>query len=345
MKIYYNQIKENLDKKINDFYFIYGSPENLIIEVQEMIEETAIGKGFTIEKYFSDSKFDPDNLLLSLDNLELFNQKRLIEIHILEGKLSKKIIDFIISILNKKIKDVICLVKASLLKNSDIPVKLTRIFSSKGIIIPVYELKIWQKEKWLQNKADKLKLSLSDEAKLKILDYMGDSTESGNQILTSLQLAFGTAPIDKDNIFFTADQNITGSSLNLIEYCLNGNTNKALALLNKIKKENIDSTILLWSISLEIRKLSLAAKELCEGKNIKEIINHSNSFIKNSYTKALQRLGYKQILTIISRLSYIDKINKGTILGNYWLELEEIVLSLSGNQILPAFIKIKTTNN
>ncbi len=345
MKAYYNQIQQILNKGMDSFYFIYGSPENLVTDTKEIIESEAIKQGFQIEKYFADSSFDLNKLISSLENLGLFHEKRLIEIHILGNKLPKKVVDFIMEFLKKKTTDLICIIKASLLKNADIPAKLTRIFASKGVIIPIYELKSWQIEKWFQDKSEKLGLDLSDSAKLKIIKYMYDSSESGHQILTSLQLAHGNNSISEADISFSIDEIVSGNIFNLIYFCLNGDINKALDLYCQLQKENIDLTILLWHISTEIKELALIAKEISDGTSIKHITSKLSSFKKDCYLKALPRLTYKQIIALIPRLSYIDKINKGTMAGNAWLELEEVLLILSGYQILPAFMKIKLDNN
>lgn len=343
MKIYYNQIQQTVNYELNKFYFIFGEPENLSIDAKEYIENKAKENHFQIEKYFVNTDFDPEQLLNSMDNLQLFSEKRLIELHILEQKIPQKAITFIMQYLMKNNDNIVCLVKASLTKLSDIPNKLVKIMDSKGVIISIYELKAWQIKQWLDYKAENLSLKLSDTAKSQLLKYISRSSEVGNQILQRLKLEYGDSLINNTHIEASLEDTIHGNIFNLINYALAGEVNETLALFHKLQKENIEITTLIWNLANEVNSLGLVLKKVSKEQSIKKAVSEINPFKRENYVKAIQRLTYQQIVSISLRLPYIDNLNKGIISGDPWLELEEIILILCGKQILPAFMKAKSS--
>ncbi len=341
MKVYYDQLKQQLQKQSPNFYFIYGSPEILSIDAQTTIENKITSDGYTIEKHFIDSQFDPNQLLNSLQNIGLFHQKKLIELHCYEPKIPASLNEFISSYLENPVIDTKCLVKVGKLSNRDIPAKLTKLMDSSGIIIPIYPLKDWQIANWVKARALSLKLQLSNENITLILEYIQNSVDMCNQILTKLALEYGTTKIDNSKLKQKLFETQEFETFDLMTHALSGNSEKTLQVIEKLQNSNAPLPILLWMIASDIRELTSMAHKMVNGEQLRDVVSKSMPMKRPIYTKALQRLKYPTLTSIMLRLPHIDKLVKGLSQGNPWVELQQILLTISGKPILPAFIDLK----
>lgn len=344
MKVYYDKLNNYLEQTSSSLFMIYGSPVCLAIDAKASIEKKYQGNGYNIEKHFADSSFDHKNILNTLNNLGLFQQKRLIEIHLLDTKMPASVAAFITDLIQLNLQDTICVIIATEMKFSDIPKNILKLIDSNGTLVPIYDLKEWQFSSWMNNQIKKINLNVSRNIANIIVEKINGSVEIGNQILTKLALEYGNQEISIKNIENVLDDSSQTNVFEMFSLAFLGEYKNAIASFQTLKQSNIDINIILWQTSYELHNLTNLAKKKLSGMNIAELASQVPVYKKEAYISALTRLSYQKLTSLILRVPFIDKQAKGLAPGDPWLEIEQILLCLCAKQNLPAFLHIKSTH-
>ena len=93
MKIYANQLPQNLSNGVCPIYLIFGEEPLQKIEAMDAIRQTAKQYGFEERQSLSvDAQFDWNELFSAFNSLSLFSSQKLIELEIDKGNPVNKVL-------------------------------------------------------------------------------------------------------------------------------------------------------------------------------------------------------------------------------------------------------------
>jgi DNA polymerase III subunit delta len=105
--------------------------------------------------------------------------------------------------------------------------------------------------------------------------------------------------------------------------CLNGEPAKALPLLKRAQRDQVEPTLLLWLITQELRLL----EQLAHGASYRDL--NIYSFKTNLYQRASKRLSLAAIYQLIQISQALDVQIKSGLSKHTWLMTEQLVLAFS----------------
>ena len=281
---------------------------------------------FTVDRYFK-----WDQCASSLRSQGLFSQKRIIEIIIPSGKINAEGGESFYEIIQNFSQDDLIVVH---LPQIDKETKLQKWFKEIEKIaytIRLDEIKPSELPFWLKKRASLLSINLDEESIQLISQFVHGNMLAADQELNKLALLFPSQSISYEKVSQSISNVSRYDTFELTEYVLNGDQMKTISTLNFLKEEGQNPISITSSLSWVLKPM-LEIKELdFRGQSLENHLTKSRIFgDKLLFTKkALSFFSLKHLRAAIQKLSEIDKISKGVLPGDAWLEMTRLCLGLA----------------
>ena len=104
------------------------------------------------------------------------------------------------------------------------------------------------------------------------------------------------------------------------------NISKALRILNHLKAENTEPTVIIWALSKEFRLL-VQLHQALKTTVLPQAFKQFNIWPKRQpdIQKALRRFNTQHCLQLIQQTAKLDKITKGIVIGEPWFTLRQML--------------------
>ncbi|HET6654770.1 MAG TPA: DNA polymerase III subunit delta, partial [Gammaproteobacteria bacterium] len=109
-----------------------------------------------------------------------------------------------------------------------------------------------------------------------------------------------------------------------------GNSARALAMLDGLKAEGVEPTLVLWALTREIRTLANAAFEVSRGQSAAQALAKVWAKRRSVVEGALRRLGRRASKGLLLRAGEVDRIIKGPRHDEAWPALAMLTAMLAG---------------
>lgn len=335
-KLRLDQLDSQL-KRLAPVFMVTGDEPLLVQEACDQIRSAAREQEFSERQlYHTDAGFDWDTLMDSANAMSLFADKKIIEIHVHNGKPgdagSKAITDFCS---NPSEDNLLLLIMPKIDKRSHNS-KWFKAIDATGAIIPIWPIGPQQLPRWIGQRLQQAGLRADHEA----IDILAAKVE-GNllaaaQEIEKLKLIATNNHIDAVTMADAVTDSARYDVFTLVDKAVRGDSRAAIECLQGLRGEGTEATLILWALAREIRTLA----------SIKESIEHGKSFDfvakqmgvwdsrKAIVKQAIYHRTGRQLYTLIRKCSQADKMIKGILKADEWNALSDIVLSLSGTEAL-----------
>jgi len=103
-------------------------------------------------------------------------------------------------------------------------------------------------------------------------------------------------------------------------------------MLNSLKAEGAEPSVLLWALTREIRTLTRIASKVSQGNRLDSALQQERVWDRRKplFKGALTRLPLDQLESLLQLAGDIDRSIKGLSDGRVWDKLRELVLQLAG---------------
>lgn len=333
MKISVEQLKMQVPKKLAAIYWISGNETLLVQEAAEFIRTAAYQAGFHERKIFHvETGFNWDDLLIETNHLSLFSSQTFLELQIPTNKFSDAVKDFLIAYSQNPPANKILLIKTEKL---DTKIQYTAWFKQleqQIVMVAIWPIDVTQLPRWIANRFQQAGLKTDAAGTQLLAERTEGNLLATQQAIEKLRLLYGSKTISAEEIATAITDNTRFDVFNLVDYALLGDSKHVVHILNILKNESIEPSIILWALTREIRNLIAMAQSLAQGQTFEQtalqykIWEKRRALIKN----VLQRLSIKKLQVLLSQASDIDHIIKGATRGNIWDELLQFSLQLTG---------------
>lgn len=314
MKLYANQLPTELKKGLSAAYLIFGDEPFQISESRDYIREAAKKAGIQeIIRLVDDDQFDWQDLRQHCQELSLFASSKLIELEVLSSKLPKNATEILKEIATElstdPMSETILVLFGPKLDASQTKGAWFKSLSNVGHYIPVYEIDGQHLKRWLQTQLSKRQLSMPLEAQEYLLSFTAGNLLACSQELDKLKMALPDSPTLSLNAVQKYVENQSRYTVfQLMEAVIAGNAQRAMTILSRLKLEEFEPNILLWSLQKEALILKALCEAAAKGINAKTIFDQQRVW-KNKqagYIGASQRLNAPLVNSVVSDLSKFD---------------------------------------
>ena len=339
MKLKAEQLSQHLSKTLLPIYIFSGDEPLIIQECSQQVHEAATQRGFVDKKIYQvETGFDWQALFESANSLSLFSTQQRIDLRIPMGKPGDKGHKALLEYSKNPNPDTLLLITFPKLEASALKSKWFKALENGGAHIQVWPLESHQFLPWLKQRAAKLQLTLSPDAFEFLASQVDGNLLAASQELEKLRLLDQEKTIDLAMIENSVGNSARYDAFQLSDSCLQGDLKRSITILQNLKLEGAEPTLILWSLSKDIRALY----ELLTAQHQSVPLN--NAFKKQGiwpkrqklFHQALSSHSIKSCQQLLNQAFKVDKSIKGVSTQGPWLELSLLVSIFSSpNYPLP----------
>ena len=334
MNIKPEQLHSSVSNQMASTYFAFGAEILLVEQSLSTIKAAARENGFTERFRFDiDGNFSWDSIFSLISSPSLFAEKRIIECRLTSGKIGVKGSKALTEIVEALPADILLIISSGKLEMVQQKSKWFKALDKNGVIIQHWEVQSNQLVGWITRNMTQLGLDSNIEAANAIAYCTEGNLLATMQEIEKLKIAYPDGKINLEEYLEQIDQQSQYSVFGMIDSALQGNTDKVNKIFNSLVDDSIPPVILISSLYREITNLVMMSIELKTNDTLESILNKHRVWQKRKpfISNALKKHSYQKLQKILLKLGRIDRSLKGMDNLNVYDELQNVVISLSGN--------------
>ena len=335
MKIKPEQLKAQL-KKLSQalpIYLVTGDEPLISGESCDLLRAHLRQQGFTErEVLHADASFSWESTLESANSLSLFAERKIIEIRLGSQKLNKQSSDMLQRYLSNPSPDNALIIIADRMDKSAKQSAWFKKVEDVGLVVEVWPVEVAQLPRWLEQRAAALGLQLNPAAIQLLSDRIEGNLLAAKQELDKLALLYPDTTITEAEITGVVSDSSRFDIFALTDAILAAQSARCQHILQVLKQEGTDATIILWALTREVRTLYRIKRALEQGQNLDQLCQKERIWgkRKNLVGNACRRLSHAALEEMLQKAGRADQAIKGQSRENPWILLSQITLAFSG---------------
>lgn len=337
MKLNLNQLSAHLHAGLSAVYVISGDEPLLLMEAEDAIRKAAKQAGYNERQLFNvETNFDWSVLYDQAASMSLFADKRLLEFRLKSATLSDKG-EALLAYLKNPPTDTLLLVSSPKL---DAKTKWVKTITESPIsqLIQVWPVEANQLPQWIRQRLSDLGLTIAPDA----LDLFSLRVE-GNLLAAAqeaekLKLLMGhETKVELEHIQAMVVDSARFDIFGLVDIALQGDATHSLRMLYGLKAEGAAETLILWTLTKELRALMILAQALSQGSNFQQACSQMRPPIwpkrQPLFKQAVSRGTVGQWGVLLMKAQQVDAQIKGQAKGDCWEGLADILMGIAGKTL------------
>lgn len=341
MKIYFSQLTSHLkNNKPSPIYIVSGDEPWQKNEAVTMIRSAIQAMGdYEREKFsFENLNESWQHFYHSLYTHSLFANKRLIELDLqdvtLTKSMSSQLHDFVLDLKN----DIVLLVKIGKTDEKITKSDWYRAMEKMALIVTIWPIPQEQLPQWIMQRAKTYGMSCPHDAATALSHLVAGNVAAAASAIEKLYLSVmdsrlrgnDTLNITTERVVATMHDANQFTVFDLVDHLLQGHTEKSLHILSHLKENHIESTIVLWAMTRELRLLHDLGSALAQGTALETLFKKNNIFPRRQpiVRHGLKRFQPSDCYQLLAQALHVDSVQKGGMIGNNWDALQQFCLRL-----------------
>ncbi len=330
MKLSHFQLPSHLEKKLQAIYIVSGDEWLLKQDALDLIRIAAKKNGFNERIRFTPtSTADWETLYPLLYASSLFADKRYIELIIGDSMPNKAASDILIEYANAPGMHQILVLDIG--RDEKITKSAwLRALDKIAMVIALWPIAHEQLPAWLIERAKKYQLQLTLPAAKLIADYVEGNLTAAQQTIEKIALLQPKQRIDADLIETLLTDESHFTVFDFIHHLLAGDATRSLHILQRLKVEDTELTLILWAITRELRMLHELSVQQSNGQSINQLFEKQRIFPRRQpvMRRFLARYSATDCLQFLLQAAQIDRAIKGSLPEDPWASLQLFCLRM-----------------
>lgn len=345
MPINADQIATSLKRGLAPVYFVHGDEPLLVREAADAIRAAATAAGFSERQVLTvESGFDWNSLSASTQNLSLFAERRLIELHLPTGKPGEVGAKQLVEYAAAPPPDTLLLVIAGKLEKATRESRWAKALDAAGTMVIAWPIETAQLPGWIARRMLARGLKPGAGVTELLAYHMEGNLLACDQEIEKLVMLWGTAPggaprtVAIEEIEGALSDNARFSVFQLADAALKGETRVVMRMLESLRAEGMEPMLVLWALTREARALASLSVRVAAGESVEQALDAARVWSRRQplVRQALKRLAPVAWLGVMQRAARIDRVIKGRATGDAWRELQNLALAMGGLKPLSA---------
>lgn len=329
MKLTYFQLEQQISKQLAPAYIIGGDELLTRQDAANLIRKAAKNAGFNERiKLAPEAGFDWEQLFSILHSGSLLAEKRLIELDFTSALPNKAAAAILTDYAERPSQDVLLLITTGKIDDKMTKSAWYKAIDKIGASVPIWPVTRDQLPQWIATRAKRYKLQLQQDAVNLLADFVEGNLSAAAQAIEKLYLLRPDSTINCAMVEAALTDESAFSVFDLVEQALGGNKARTLHILENLNNDGTEATLVLWSLTRELRLLSDIAREQKEGKTLEYLFQKYRIFPKRqpAMRRALGRLTPEKCWQHLNYAAHVDTVIKGAAPGNAWNALQLLCL-------------------
>jgi DNA polymerase-3 subunit delta len=264
-------------------------------------------------------------------HFSLFSSHRILEIHIPSGKPGADGAKVLAELAQQPMLDSTTIITLPTLERESKNSAWYSTLSTHALVVELKEISIAQLPAWIQQRLA-LQQQSTDEASL---IFMAQQVEgnmlAAHQEIQKLALLYPAGNLSAAQIKEAVFNVARFDAFQLGEAMLEGDSERTVRILQGLQEEGEQAVAVMNPLIWLIRPLLRVKQAEAIGENIQSALSSARIFGDRQMLikKAAQRLSVRQLEAALQKLSEIDRMAKGVMQGDAWLEISRLCFGLA----------------
>lgn len=330
MKLNFQQLEQQISQKLAPFYLISGDDPVQKQEALQMLRKTARQSGFNERVRLAPESGQEDELFSALHSASLLSDKTLLELDFRAKAPVKAAAEILENYAANPSPHLLVLMDTAKLDDTAARSAWYKAVEKHGVVVTVWPVTREQLPQWIITRAKRYKIVMQPDAAALLADYVEGNLTAASQAVEKIYLLKQDKPIDAELIKNILADESRFTVFDLAESMISGSKARTLHILESLREDGTEPTIVLWSIARELRLLAEIALEKQQGISWDEIFKKHRIFSRRQpgIRSFLGRFNREACQDCLSQAADIDRVLKGAAAGNGWDALQILCLRM-----------------
>jgi DNA polymerase-3 subunit delta len=336
MKVYGDNLPAALKRGLSSIYLISGEETLLVGEASDAIRGAAQAQGYQREKQFIERGFDWQALRCDSRTASLFAERRLIELAI-QGSPGEEGADVLVELAANPIPDTMILAVTGKLDARAQQSRWVRAIEQSGVWVPVGSVERARLPAWIRQRFAAHGLEADDAAATVLADRVEGNLLAAHQEIAKLTLLLPPGPVTAEDVLAAVADSARYDVLQLGEAAMSGQCARALRILANLQGAGVEPTLILWALNKDLQWIARVQHARGAGTPIDQALNAMQVW-RPRHTAMKQALGRLQpaaVRQLLVAAARIDRIVKGVLDQDVWLEFQALIARFAGVVAMP----------
>ncbi len=325
---------KSMQQQMASFYLVHGEEDLLRIEALDALRVAAKKHGFNQKDqfYVESQHFDWSLLVDAAQSMGLFSDKKLIEIHVPNGKVGKEGGAILQNLLQFASSDIVMVLLMPKLEKTQQNSAWFKAWQSQAQLLEAKAVSSAQLPDWIRQRLREGDLGIDDDALGVFADKVEGNLLAAKQEVDKLSLLFPQgSQLDLATIESVIANVARFDTFQLASAWMSGNQALVYRLTEGLQQTGEEPVLPLWAVSEDIRTLIRLKAGMANNTPQRELIQSLRLWGNKQQPAfaAAKRLSVTMLMTSLAQCALIDCQIKGAATGEAWRSLQDLLMELS----------------
>jgi DNA polymerase-3 subunit delta len=333
VKISGDNLASTLARGLSPIYLVSGDEILLVNEAADAIRAQARAAGF-IERDLNvvERGFDWQDLLGQSRAMSLFAQRKIIEIRMVNPTPGEQGGSAIVELAEHPSPDNVVLVITGKMDGRTQNARWVSAIEKHGTVVQVWPIDLPRLPAWIRERLGRHGLKADSAAASLLAERVEGNLLAAHQEVEKLALWLPPGEVTVQMVLDAVADSARYDVLQLGEAAMRGQTARALRVLEGLRGEGIDLTLVLWAVNKDLQWIARAQHLMRNGQSADSAMNAIYVWRprQNAMKQALSRLRPAAVQGLLLDAARTDRAIKGALRIDPWAEMEALVARFCG---------------
>jgi DNA polymerase-3 subunit delta len=317
---------------MRSLYIIHGDELLLSLEAADLIRRAAKYKGFEDRVVLvAENRFDWSKLKEQSQAVSLFSTDKVIDLRIPSGKPGKSGSDALQAYVKNIPDNTVTLISLPGLDRNTRNTKWFAALEKYGVSIEVKKIYREQLPEWIAHRLKLQKQTMDQDALQLLAGRVEGNLIAAHQEILKLSLLLPQGHLSIEDVKTAVVDVARFDPFDLGPALLKGERALLIRILRGLEKENVAPPLVLWVLAEEAKVLLRVKKALTEGLDMRSACADAGAWglRQKLVPNIVHQVTAEELRNAIAQASQIDKQIKGIEIGNPWVSLLDLGLSIT----------------
>jgi len=333
MRLSADRLGQQLESSTATAWLVVGDEPLLVGEAADAIRARARQRGYTgREAFFVERYFDWGAVQGASQALSLFAERRILEIRMPTARPGIEGSAVLARLAADTPPDTWVLVVTARLDRDAAKSAWVKSFDQHGVVVQAWPVEIGQLPDWITARARSHGLDLETAGAQLLAERIEGNLLAAHQEIEKLALTHGPGRVSEEEVAAAVANSARYDVFKLGEAALAGDAARTLRILDGLRGEGTEPTLVLWVLCREIRALA-EARTAGQGGPAHGWQGQKRLKLLDA---AVRRMRRTPLGPLIGHAARVDRAIKGRGPGDAWDELAWLAARLAGVELPPA---------
>jgi DNA polymerase-3 subunit delta len=338
VKLSGDSLAASLSRQLAPIYLISGDEPLLVNEAADAVRARARSQGFTErELHVVERGFDWPGLISGSRAMSLFAERKIIEIRMTNPTPGEQGADAIIELASDPSADNLVLIITGKMDARVQSSRWVNAIDKHGVVVQIWPVDLARLPAWIRERLARQNLKADAAAAALLAERVEGNLLAAHQEVEKLALLLPPGPVTADTIIDAVADSARFDVLQLGDAAMRGNLARAIRVLEGLRGEDVEPPIVLWALNKDLQWIARCQHLMRRGQSADSAMNALYVWRNRqpAMKQALARLKPKTVRELLLSAERADRMIKGVVRSDPWLEFERLLAGLAGVSLAP----------